>query len=237
MEKSQSIVLSETTRNNRSLLFFYLAPYALYVTIPMAIESQELIYTLRLLLVPLVLLFCWKKYIPLNGPNAISSSVIIGAATGILGCALWIALTIPFVPKEMAAQWSPQAFALRLAAATLIVPIFEELLVRGYLFLLVLQWQTAKKKGSHSPLSEALDDCDVGTVEPGAWSVTAILISTLLFASGHQVFEWPAAVVYGLLLSMLWIVRKDMISLISAHAVTNFCLALYVFYTGNWGIW
>ena len=237
MEKSHSIVLNETTPNNRSLLFVYLAPYALYVAIPMAIESQELIYTLRLLLVPLVLLFCWKKYIPLNGPSPVVSSIITGGITGIVGCALWVALTIPFAPKVMAAPWSPQAFALRLIAATLIVPIFEELLVRGYLFRLVLQWQTAKKKGSHSPLSEALDDCDVGTVEPGAWSFAAIVLSTLLFASGHRMFEWPAAMAYGVLLSMLWIMRKDMISLISAHAVTNFCLALYVYYTGNWNLW
>ncbi len=236
MKKNPTADLGEIFPSNRSLLFFYMIPYALYVIIPMVMESRESIYTARLLLVPLALLLLWERYLPLKGPKAITPSIAAGAITGLGGCALWIALSIPFAPEE-SLPWPPQAFTLRLIAATLLVPIFEELFVRGYLFRLILQWEAAKKKGSHSPLSEALDDCNISTVKPGAWSVYSILISTLLFASGHRLFEWPAAFIYGILLSMLWIARKDMISLISAHATTNFCLALYVYHSGRWMLW
>ena len=237
MEKCEPINSRAIPVSNRSLLFFYLAPYALYVSIPMVTESRELAYALRLLFVPCLILFFWKKYIPLKGPKSWATSIAIGGITGLFGCALWVALTLPFAPSDAAPPWTTTAFVLRLAAATLTVPIFEELLIRGYLFRLVLQWQESKKKGSHSPLSETLDHCNIATVEPGAWSISAILITTLLFASGHQLFEWPAAMGYGALLSALWIVRKDMASLISAHAVTNLCLGLYVYTTGHWVIW
>ena len=237
MKEARVIESNETESSNRSLLLFYMIPYALYVTIPMTMESQESIYMVRLLLVPLAILLLWKKYLSLKGPKAVIPSIATGAITGLVGCALWIILSTPFAPPDEIPPWSLKAFTLRLIAATLLVPIFEELFVRGYLFRLILQWEEAKKKGSHSPLSEALYDCNISTVKPGAWSVAAILISTLLFASGHRLFEWPAAFIYGILLSTLWIVRKDMISLISAHATTNFCLAIYVYQSGYWMLW
>jgi len=237
MEKETTVDVCAPHTSNRTLLMYYLAPYALYVLIPFATGSQEVIYALRLLLVPPALAVCWRRYLPLTGPKSICASVLWGGLAGLFGCALWVALAMHIAPQDAPVSWTPRTFYLRLAAATLLAPVFEELLVRGYLFRLALQWQRAKKKGSHSPLSEALDDCDVADIAPGDWSLLAVLLSSLLFALGHRSFEWPAAMVYGVLLSLLWMVRKDMVSLISAHAVTNACLCLYIRHTGQWALW
>jgi hypothetical protein len=35
----------------------------------------------------------------------------------------------------------------------------------------------------------------------------------------------------------LWIARGDLVSCISAHAVTNAALAVYVRATGSWALW
>jgi membrane protease YdiL (CAAX protease family) len=69
----------------------------------------------------------------------------------------------------------------------------------------------------------------INNFEPGAWSMAAILVSTVAFTLGHQVYEWPAAILYGFLMVFLWISRKDLISCIVAHGTTNFALALYVY--------
>ena len=82
-----------------------------------------------------------------------------------------------------------------------------------------------------------LDNNSIDTVAPGAWSVMAITISTIAFTAGHLMIEWPAAVAYSLLMSLLWIIRKDLLSCMVAHGVTNFFLALYVYSTGHWGFW
>ncbi len=42
---------------------------------------------------------------------------------------------------------------------------------------------------------------------------------------------------YGILISVLWITRKDLFSCIIAHATTNLTLALYVYFTGHWQLW
>lgn len=237
MEKETTLGTRTPYTSNRTLLLYYLAPYALYVLIPLATDSQEIIYALRLLLVPLALVVCWRRYVPLAGPRSVGGSILWGGLAGLVGCALWVALTLPLAPLDIHTPWTPRAFFLRLAAATVLVPVFEEYLVRGYFFRLALQWQRAKKKGSHSPLSEALDDCNVADIAPGDWSLSAIFLSSLLFALGHRPFEWSAALVYGVLLSVVWIRRKDMISLVSAHAVTNVSLALYVRHWGHWALW
>jgi SRSO17 transposase len=38
-------------------------------------------------------------------------------------------------------------------------------------------------------------------------------------------------------LKVRWILRKDLISCIVAHAVTHIGLALYVYYFGHWELW
>jgi len=226
--------------SNREIIVPYVLPYFAYVglaAVPVDVLSREINYGLRLAVVGLLLLWSRRWYMALTGPGSPWVSILWGVAFGLAGTALWILLLFPFVAAEAPHAWSGLAFFLRLAAATLLVPIFEELLMRGFVFRLALQWDQERRTGVLSPLQVALDERSLHDVRPGEWSWMAVIISTAAFAAGHGMAEWPAAVVYGLLMCGLWVIRRDLVSCIAAHATTNASLALYVLLTGSWQYW
>lgn len=228
-----------TAFTNRELLIPYFAPYIAYVGIAALSKNHippEWSYAARILIVSALLIWNWGKYVPLTGPKSSIISVMAGIVTGLLGVILWILLLKPFVESN-GGHWSDASFGIRLISAGLLVPVFEELLMRGYLLRLAFQWDTARKNGVDDPFGFAFYKQSINRVEAGAWTVPAVLISTLIFALGHEIYEWPAAVVYGILMSALWITRKDLISCIIAHGVTNISLAIFVRTTGQWALW
>jgi membrane protease YdiL (CAAX protease family) len=115
--------------------------------------------------------------------------------------------------------------------------VFEELLMRGWVLGVILAWDQARRSGSTEPLQVALDERSVLDLRPGSWSPWALLGSSALFAVGHAPAHWPAAFAYGLLMCALWIARRDLLSCMAAHAVTNAVLALHVRATEAWGLW
>ncbi|MGI6657334.1 MAG: type II CAAX prenyl endopeptidase Rce1 family protein [Desulfobulbus sp.] len=225
---------------NRQLLLPYALPYLAYVglaALPESLLAQEHGYLIRLIVVPLLLVWAWRWYCPLRGPRSPWGSLAFGAVAGLAGLVLWLALLTPFVDPGNGEPWSEKGFILRLLSAGLVVPIFEELMMRGYIFRLALQWWEVRKSGDPEPLPTALDQRSINTVAPGAWSWPALLISTLVFTAGHLPAEWLASVAYGLLMGWLWIRRQDLLSCIAAHAVTNIALACFVRFTGAWHYW
>jgi membrane protease YdiL (CAAX protease family) len=225
--------------SNRDLLVPYALPYLAYVgiaSITRGILPAEISYVLKIIVVPSLLYWAWKWYCPLTGPKKIAGSVAAGICFGIAGTAAWCILMKPFAPPD-AAVWTKPEFLLRLFSASLIVPVFEEIFIRGFVLRAAFQWDMNRKNGVKSPLKHMLDyDC-INDVRPGAWTVLAVAVSTIAFAAGHVQAQWPAAVVFSVLMAVLWIVRKDLLSCIIAHGITNFTLALYVYFTGQWGLW
>lgn len=224
---------------NKELLFTYVVPYVAFVAIaslPRSWLSFEWNYAVRLLVVVPLLIFAWRYYTSLTGPKNPLVSAVVGTFAGILGTVLWIVLLQPFTSSE-GEPWSRAAFTLRLMTAGLVVPVFEELLMRGYVLRLALQWDLARKAGQEDPFGKAFYESSINQVSPGSWSVPAVIISSFVFALGHQTREWPAAVVYGLLMAALWITRKDLLSCMVAHGTTNIALALYVWMTQQWKLW
>lgn len=229
---------SKSPPNNYRLLFLYAMPYFAYVALG-SLESLlpvTGVYTLRLLIVPGIMMWAWRWYKPLRGPRNSMISVATGVLVGIFGTLLWILLITPFV-KGGATGWETPAFCLRLAAASFIVPVFEEMLMRGYVFFFVLQWDQARRKGSPSAFDDTLHDASIDEVGTVTWNTPAILISTIVFSLGHQVAEWPAAFAYGLLMAFLLVLRKDLLSCVVAHGITNLCLGVFVVQSGNWQYW
>jgi membrane protease YdiL (CAAX protease family) len=225
--------------SNRDLLLPYCLPLLLYVgigSLPDAWLSREASYGLRILACGGALAWAWRRYVPLGGPRGALGSVILGALAGLMGCVLWVALLLPLASTSPPA-WDAEAFALRLAASALVVPLFEELLMRGYVLRLAVLWDRARRQGQERPLSLALDERSISEVEPGGWTPLAVVISVTAFTLGHTPPEWPAAAVYGLLMTGLWIIRRDLLSCVVGHAVTNAALAFYVRATGQWGLW
>jgi len=129
------------------------------------------------------------------------------------------------------------SFFMRLFASTLLVPVFEELLMRVYVFRLAHQWYVERKTNTHDAYKKVVHEKSPNEFKPGDWNLFAIIFSTTIFTLGHQVIEWPSAIVYGLLMALLWILRKDILSCIIAHATTNLAFGIYVYATGSWQYW
>jgi CAAX prenyl protease-like protein len=189
-----------------------------------------------LLIVPGLLIWAWRWYKPLSGDKSAVVSIVAGILAGVAGTVLWILLITPFIQSD-AVAWENPAFSLRLAASTLMVPVFEELLMRGYVFFFVLQWDQERRKGTKAAFDVTLHDASINDVRTVYWNVPAIIISTVMFTLGHQVAEWPAAIAYGLLMAFLFLLRKDLLSCVVAHGITNLCLGIYVLRSGNWQYW
>ncbi len=220
-----------------SLLIPYIGPYFAYVIIASLFDalSPLLNYSIRIIVVSILLLWFWRWYAPITGPKSTPISVLYGIIFGIVGTILWIMMLKPFA-AEGAKSWGNLDIFIRIIASSLLVPIFEELLMRVYIFRLSYQWSVARKKTKNA-LENALQDKNINNFEPGAWNVTAILVSTLAFTLGHRINEFPAAALYGLLMIFLWIKRKDLISCIVAHGTTNLTLGIYVGLTRHWELW
>jgi membrane protease YdiL (CAAX protease family) len=224
---------------NGDLVLPYFLPYGVFVVIellPAGLLTQEWRYFIQIILTAIALFWQWKHFIPLRGPKAPSVSILVGILAGILGAILWALLLRPFVDPA-GKPYSSCAFALRMAAAGLLVPIFEELLTRGFLLRAAVQWDNLRKKGVDDALGKVLNSCSIAEVQPGQITTLAIIISTVGFAAGHTMAEWPAAIVYGLLMVALWVTRKDLLSCIIAHGTTNIALGLFAKATGQWGLW
>ena len=223
---------------NRDLIPRYFAPYLAYVGVASLASAlpREWDYALRIAATVMALAWGWRHFAPLRGPNALGASVAIGITPGLIGLALWVALLAPFGESNREA-WNPAAIALRVVAACCLVPVFEELAMRGFVHRFVIQWQRNRAAGHSGAFARTLDRDSVDSVEAGAWSVAAVAVSALLFAAAHQSSEWPAAIGYGVLMSTLWILRKDLLSCVVAHGVTNLALAGYVIQTGRWELW
>ncbi len=224
--------------SNAQLLVPYLVPYLVYVGVGALPDSLGPAppYAARLVLVPLALAWAWRWYGPLRGPRPLVGSVALGAGAGLVGTALWVALSTPFVEPGGEA-WDDLAWGLRLLASGALPPVFEELLMRGWILGAVVQWEQARRAGADAPFGETLDRRSIHELEPGAWTPLAVGISSVVFALGHTPPEYLAGVAYGLLMAWLWIVRRDLVSCIAAHAVTNVTLALWVRASGSWGYW
>jgi len=225
---------------NHRLLVPYAAPYFAYVLIATVAERfvpMEVNYLLRIVIVAATLLWAKQWFFSLKGPKSPVVSAFVGILAGVIGLMLWVALLTPFVSIGDGKPWSQNAFILRLLAAGFLVPIFEEVLMRGYVFRLALQWDEARKSKARDAFGTALDERSVNDAQPGAWSWAAVVVSTIVFTLGHTTPEWPASIAYGLLMAGLYILRKDLLSCIVAHGVTNIGLAIYVYQTGKWYLW
>jgi len=181
--------------SNRDLLLPYGIPYFAYVGIASLSQDRipvEIAYAMKIIIVPLLLYWAWKWYVPITGPEKPLGSVIYGIIFGIAGLVIWCALMAPFIDIKGEA-WVDSDFFLRTFSAVLIVPVFEEFFIRGYILRAALQWDINRKTMKKtSALSETLDNNSIFDVKPGAWSVMAVAISSIAFTSGHLMVEWPS---------------------------------------------
>ena len=110
----------------------------------------------------------------------------------------------------------------RVLAATITVPIAEELAFRGFLLRRLI-----------SPDFESVSFTRFfGT----RFTWFALVVSSVLFGALHG-SRWPAGIVAGLLYAYAVIRRGRIGEAVAAHATTNALLAAYVLAFGQWQLW
>lgn len=230
---------------NRELLLPYTLPYFAWGGVPLILENSfdpTVVYAVRMVLVTGILLYFRNCYLSMVSPDprwGVAVSVRRGVFWGLSGCVLWVMLVSPFVAKT-STPWPGTAFFLRMLCAALLVPVFEELLMRGYLFRLTGQWMDALRngRGKRDALVFVLDEAPtIHETSAATGRMPAVLLSTVVFAVGHPLHEWPAAFVYGLMMCVLLIRSGGLTACITAHGTTNLALAVYIWFTNQWHFW
>ncbi len=139
---------------------------------------------------------------------------------------LWMKLGISHTPKNPAAAWNPNEHfgpalawffvVVRILGSTFIVPPIEEIFYRSFLYRYI-----AKPDFQSVPLNKFL---------PGPFLATAAL-----FGFSHN--EWLAGIFCGAAYQWLVLRKNRLGDAMTAHAITNFLLGLWVVGRDAWQFW
>lgn len=200
----------------------YLLPFAAILAAGLLSRAAsgdfEWLYPLRFLVALAALWICRRSYSKLNWrPDW--TAPLAGLAVFIL----WIAIdsaprhgapgALVSQPLPVRALW----IAFRALAATITVPIAEELAFRGFLLRRFV-----------SPDFEAVDFRRV--------TYLSIAISSVLFGLMHGE-RWLAGAAAGIVYALVARRRQSVGNAVVAHAVTNALIAVCVVAGGNWQLW
>ena len=133
---------------------------------------------------------------------------------------LWSAPVVTAMPGVLSASSAAARItwiSFRVLAATVTVPIAEELAFRGFLL-------------------RRLISQDFESVAFTRFTWFALVISSVLFGALHG-GHWLAGILAGLLYAFAVIRRGRIGEAVAAHATTNALLAVYVLAFGQWQLW
>lgn len=141
---------------------------------------------------------------------------------------LWVKLGLSKPPAEGPKLWNPHAqfgdgsalawlfVVTRIIGSALVVPPLEEVFYRSFLYRYIAR-------------------VDFISVPLGQFAWTPFLLTALIFGFAHQ--EWLAGILCGLAYQGLVVWKKRLGDAMSAHAITNFLLGLWVVWQGAWRFW
>jgi CAAX prenyl protease-like protein len=138
-----------------------------------------------------------------------------------LGFAAWCsAPPTPVVPWNPHAHFSaPLAwgFALvRLVGSTIVVPPLEEVFYRSFLYRYITR-------------------TDFQAMPMSCFSWTPFLVTAAVFGFAH--YEWLPGILCGMVFQGLVLRHSRLGDAMTAHAITNFLLGLWVIWMGAWHFW
>jgi CAAX prenyl protease-like protein len=163
-----------------------------------------------------------------------AAGALFGAAAGVFVFVAWISpqLFLHVAPRvsggfdphrlppgsEVGGALSAGVVGLRFVRLVLVVPVLEEVFWRCFLL-------------------RALVREDFTSVPFGTWTPLSFSVVAIGFMLEHNVPDWPAALVTGVLYNWVAIQTKSLPACILAHAVTNLLLGVYIMQTHQWGFW
>lgn len=183
------------------------------------------LYAVQITAVASLLWVLRSAYVELRLPRGVNT-LTWGAAVvaGVIVFVAWINLDKSWMVMGASVGFDPGDdagidwlwVAVRLAGATLVVPLMEELFWRSF----IMRWITHQ---------------NFLAVNPAHVGLKAFCITAVLFAVAHNL--WLAGLFAGAVYSLLYIRSGTLWSPIIAHAITNGLLGVWIIYTGNWSFW
>jgi CAAX prenyl protease-like protein len=186
-------------------------------------------YVAKTLIVPVALILFWPRYTKIRWNHW-----WLGIIVGVAGVFQWVAMQLWLQRfeffKPSPGAFDPSAYfdgrpelmwafiIVRLAGASLVVPVMEELFWRDAL------WRTI------------IAPNDFKLAQVGEWDWKAFLGVSGAFSLVHGNW-WLTAIVWGLMVATLLVYTKSLGACIIAHGVTNLLLGLYVLHTKEWFFW
>jgi CAAX prenyl protease-like protein len=172
----------------------------------------------------LLVLFGWRGAYPELTPGAGPPPVRLSdVGVGLFVAALWLApfLASAALPRPGAQGrfdpgllGSPAAtLAVRFVGFALVTPFMEEIFVRSFLLRLL----------------DALDgDGDFRSIPVGRFAWRSFLGTVAWFTVTHQTWEWIVALPTGIVLNLWLYRRRQLCSVVLAHAVANAAIFAFV---------
>jgi len=151
-------------------------------------------------------------------------------AVGVGVFVMWVGID-PFYPKwgKEEIVWnafghfgesSPLAWFFvvwRTLGSGLVVPPLEEVFYRSFIYRYIV-------------------NPDIEKVPLGKYDARAFWLTVIIFAAAHPA-QWLAAILCGIAYGWLVIYKKRLGDAMTAHAITNIMLGIYVAWKGAWQFW
>ena len=141
---------------------------------------------------------------------------------------LWVKLGLSHAPAKAASVWNPNDqfgagsalawlfIVTRILGSTFIVPPLEEIFYRSFLYRCI-----ANQNFLSVPLNKFLP--------------LPFLVTALVFGFSHN--EWLAGILCGAAYQWLVLRKNRLGDAMTAHAITNFLLGIWVVWKGAWNFW
>jgi CAAX prenyl protease-like protein len=141
---------------------------------------------------------------------------------------LWVKLGIAHPPKNPPAIWNPNDFfgpgsplawlfiITRILGSTFVVPPLEEVFYRSFIYRYI-----ANQNFLDVPLNRFLP--------------VPFLATAAVFGFSHN--EWLAGILCGMAYQWLVLRKNRLGDAMTAHAITNFLLGVWVVWRGAWNFW
>ena len=199
------------------------AVFALFTYLPSLVEVSEIwAYPVKTLVTVGTLAFFWKVFKDEIRPEWDGRSIM----AGVLVYIIWVGLEGHYTHIGPPSEYNPHEIAqggtlyfllgIRLAGASLVVPVMEELFWRSF------------------ALRFLIDD-RFKTVPLGSFTWFAFILTSVAFGLEHN--RWLPGILAGMIYALVLIQRKNLFAPILAHGVTNLLLGIHVIVREEWGYW
>lgn len=199
------------------------APYWFYLAKTLA--GAGMILALRPLIAEMRWAFSWEAVVVGVGIFAVWVGLQADWATQ---AGLWPKLGLSSAPKAPAPLWNPNEqfdtgsalawlfIAVRILGSTLVVPPLEEVFYRSFVYRYLV---------NQNFLSVPLN----------RFVPFPFLVTALVFGLAHN--EWLAGILCGAAFQWLVLRKNRLGDAMTAHAITNFLLGVWVVWKGAWNFW